>query len=58
MKECSIFVASKSYLPAKTFYPARLPDLLYVRSRKKLRGLGPLGRLLSLWLWLLSKLLA
>lgn len=40
---CNLFVVTRSPLPPRQVYPADWADLLYLRSRRKLRRLGPLG---------------
>lgn len=40
---CNIFVASRKPLQERELSPATLPGLAYLRSRHRLRWLGPLG---------------
>ncbi|HEV3257739.1 MAG TPA: class I SAM-dependent methyltransferase [Gemmataceae bacterium] len=55
---CNVFVASREPLPWRATYVADLNNVLYLRSRYRLRRLGPLGWPVSATLRLLNRCLA
>jgi hypothetical protein len=54
---CNLFVASREPLPWRATYMADLRNVLYLRSRHKLRRLGPLSRPLAMMLRSLNRCL-
>jgi SAM-dependent methyltransferase len=55
---CNVFVASRGPIPWQATYVADIRNVLYLRSRHKLRRLGPFGRPLAMMLRSLNRCLA
>jgi 2-polyprenyl-3-methyl-5-hydroxy-6-metoxy-1,4-benzoquinol methylase len=54
---CNLFIASREPLPWNVTYLADLRNVLYLRSRYKLRRLGPFGRPIAMMLRSLNRCL-